>query len=247
MTFVVRRPGPYSPIADYLRELERALPGPRTVRRDLLGELADGLHDAVEAHTRAGLSTHQAEVRAVEASGQVAELASAYRTELAVAQSRRTARLFALSMPSLVLAWTAVWTRNFPTSSSAAGGPPHMELLSSLTDWIGLVGGGSALCVLALLTWVARMNVPVRAILVGQVVVGGTAVTVSSVASVAMNVLNSEQVLRVVMSSPPLFALGIVSTALSVWKVHSLWLTSRTAFCRRPLGRSGALQPARPG
>jgi hypothetical protein len=80
-----------SAVDAYLLELGRHLRGPRPTRRDLLAEARGGLVDATEAYERRGLSTADAERRALAEFGEVADVAPGYQAELAVAQSRRTA------------------------------------------------------------------------------------------------------------------------------------------------------------
>jgi hypothetical protein len=82
-----------SAVDAYLMELGRHLRGPRRARADLLAEARGGLIDTTEGYERRGLSTADAQRRAVAEFGSMADVAPGYQAELAVAQSRRTALL----------------------------------------------------------------------------------------------------------------------------------------------------------
>lgn len=75
----------------YVADLGAAVRGPRRARADLLAEARDGLTDAAEAYTTAGLAPADAARRAIAEFGAVADIAPAYEEELAAAQGRRTA------------------------------------------------------------------------------------------------------------------------------------------------------------
>jgi hypothetical protein len=75
----------------YIADLDSALRGPRRARADLLAEARDGLADATDAYTSAGLPPGEAARRALAEFGEVAAVAPAYQDELAAAQGRRTA------------------------------------------------------------------------------------------------------------------------------------------------------------
>src|SRR5688572_16599638 len=92
-------------IDGYAGLLAGALRGPRRLRDDLVTEARDGLVDATEAYRARGLDRAAAERAAVVDFGPVAEIAAAYRPELALAQARRSAVL--LSM--LILIQPIVW------------------------------------------------------------------------------------------------------------------------------------------
>jgi hypothetical protein len=217
------------PIAGYLRALARLLPGPRRMRTELLGELSDGLHDAAEAYARAGMDPRRAEAQAVGECGQLAEIAPAYRAELIAAQSRRTAMLFALSMPATVFAWTLAWTvgvRAVP--SLLTSDHPRLALvLSQVTDWAGMAGGLSGLATLGLLMWSGRLRRFLPAVITGQVVVGAAVIAVTMGCSTAMNLLDPSFALRVAGASMVVPVVGAATCVLGGWQVHSLWRTYR--------------------
>lgn len=105
-------------IADYLADLDAALPAPRRSKRTLLVEARDGLHDAAAAYEAGGLPASAAERAAVADFGAVHLIAPLYRQELAVRQMRRTCRKLSLTLPTLFLAWQALLT------TSRYGSPP---------------------------------------------------------------------------------------------------------------------------
>jgi hypothetical protein len=78
---------------DYLRRLDDALVGPLRVKRGLLREAADHLEDAADAYRDAGYDEPDAASMALADFGTVEEVAPAFQTTLAVASSRRTARM----------------------------------------------------------------------------------------------------------------------------------------------------------
>lgn len=224
---------PDDPIASYVSALADVLPGPRRTRADLLTELADGLHDAAVAHTRAGLSSREARALAVEESGPVAEVAPGFRAELVAAQSRRTAMLFALSLPAMVLGWTVAWSAVPPTPPAALpDGATRVAVgvLSQVTDWSGVAGGVSAVLTIGLLMWAGRLRRSVGPVIALQAGVGALAVVVSLGCSTAMVLLNPQQVARVVEASALVLPLGVVTFALTGWQLASLWRTYRVAF-----------------
>jgi hypothetical protein len=89
----------------YLKELGRHLRGPRRTRADLLAEARGGLIDTTEGYERRGLSTAEAQRRAVAEFGSMAEVAPGYQAELAVAQSRRTSFLIFVIFVAQCFLW----------------------------------------------------------------------------------------------------------------------------------------------
>lgn len=75
----------------YVTALDRALVGPRRVRRDLVQEARGHLDDATDAYCRAGRDRADAERLAVDDFGELDDIVPAFQTTLAVASSRRTA------------------------------------------------------------------------------------------------------------------------------------------------------------
>jgi hypothetical protein len=86
-------------IDEYVAGLSRRLTGPRRAKTDLLAEARDGLADAAEAYTAAGLPAPEAAARAVSDFGSYRQVVPAYQIELAVAQGRLTGLLVMIAMP----------------------------------------------------------------------------------------------------------------------------------------------------
>lgn len=100
--------GPVSngPIEDLLTGLRRGVPGHRTGRgRELIREISDGLHDAATEYREAGLSTTDAEQRAVDDFGDVAAAAALCREQIGVASGIRSAVLVAIAFPAMLACW----------------------------------------------------------------------------------------------------------------------------------------------
>jgi hypothetical protein len=91
------------PVEDYLAELTSSLHGPARAKAAMLREVRDGLVDAVEAQTRFGVPPDQAAHRAVRDFGTADEIAPSFQRELTIAQTRRTARAAAVTVPVLVV------------------------------------------------------------------------------------------------------------------------------------------------
>jgi hypothetical protein len=216
------------PIAAYLRSVERRLHAPRSTRRELTTELADGLWDAAEAYRKAGDPPLLAETRAVRECGPVDTVVAAYRPEVVALQGRRTAALFALSMPVMVFAWGLVWSTKAP--GPPASGVWHLGLLSGLTDWAGVAGGVAAMAAAAMFVVSARRAWPVRPVVAGLVALCGAALLLSMGSSALMEVLNAAQIRHITAGSWPVVALGVLTWVLTAWQVVSLWRSARLAF-----------------
>ncbi|PSL51863.1 hypothetical protein B0I31_11757 [Saccharothrix carnea] len=91
------------PVEDYLATLTTSLHGPARAKAAMMREVRDGLVDAVEAQTRFGVPRAQAAHRAVLDFGTADELAPSFQRELTIAQTRRTARVAAVTVPVLVV------------------------------------------------------------------------------------------------------------------------------------------------
>ncbi|MGW5358885.1 permease prefix domain 1-containing protein [Actinopolymorpha pittospori] len=216
------------PIAAYLRCVERRLRAPRSTRRELTTELADGLFDAAEAYQRAGVPPVLAEARAVRECGPVDTVVAAYRPEVVALQGRRTAALFALSMPVLVLAWGLVWSTKAP--GPLPSGRWHLGFLSGLTDWAGLVGGVAAMVAAWAFVISARRAWPVRPVVAGLVALCGASLLLSAGSSTVMEVVNGTEIRQITAGSWPVTALGFLTTALTAWQVVSLWRSAWQAL-----------------
>ncbi len=128
------------PVETYLAELSRALLGPRRRKADLMAEARDSLVDATEAFEAEGLSQREAAERAVADFGDLAEVVPGYRSELGIAQGRRTALLLFLVMIAQPIVWlenTWSWTQH-PDSES--GIVPIMNQFVQAIGTLAMVG-----------------------------------------------------------------------------------------------------------
>lgn len=91
------------PVEDYLEALAASLHGPARAKAAMMREVRDGLVDAVEAQTRFGVPQDQAARHAVRDFGAAEEIAPSFQRELTIAQTRRTARVAAVTVPVLVV------------------------------------------------------------------------------------------------------------------------------------------------
>jgi HAAS len=112
------------PVEDYLDGLSRALSGPRRRKADLLAEARDSLVDATEAYEADGLSRYDAQRAAVDEFGKLAEVVPGYKTELGIAQGRRTAVLLCAVLFAQPIVWhegTWPWTQEPPQHDTFVG------------------------------------------------------------------------------------------------------------------------------
>lgn len=93
----------------YVADLDRVLTGPGRAKRDLLAEARDALVDAAESYECRGLPRADAERRAVEDFGCVADIAPDYQAELGLAQTRRTGLLLFLVLVPQAFVWDHAW------------------------------------------------------------------------------------------------------------------------------------------
>ncbi|GAA0936327.1 hypothetical protein GCM10009554_23780 [Kribbella koreensis] len=133
------------PVETYLTGLSRALSGPRRRKADLMAEARDSLVDATEAYEADGLSPAEAAERAVEDFGDLAEVVPGYRSELGIAQGRRTAVLLLIVMIAQPIVWQeGLWVWNQHPDSDA----PVVIFLNQLVMLAGglsIAGGMLAL------------------------------------------------------------------------------------------------------
>ncbi|MEU4391041.1 permease prefix domain 1-containing protein [Kribbella sp. NPDC023855] len=135
------------PVEQYLTGLSRALVGPRRRKADLLAEARDSLVDATEAYEADGFGPREAAERAVADFGDLAEVVPGYRSELGIAQGRRTAVLLVLVMLAQPIVWLeGVWSWNQqPVSDN-----PLVLFLNDLVQLVGMVAmAGSVLALVA--------------------------------------------------------------------------------------------------
>ncbi|MFE9384838.1 permease prefix domain 1-containing protein [Streptomyces sp. NPDC007025] len=161
------------PLLAYTAELHAALPGPAQAASRMVEEIHHGLLDTTDAYVREGVPRTDAAHRAVRDFGPVAELAPECRRELALAQTRHTARAAALCAPLLLACWALVHTALGAAAAplavlaaasallavaalAATGGPPARrfdvpEALPRLVAWTGTgASAGMAAATLAL-------------------------------------------------------------------------------------------------
>ncbi|MFC8224196.1 permease prefix domain 1-containing protein [Streptomyces sp. NPDC057287] len=105
------------PVAAYEAALTAALHGPGGAKARMIEELCDGLADTVEAHLAEGMPHEQASRLAVREFGTVEEVAPACQRELAIAQTRHTARAAVLAVPFLVTCWLLARTSGLPDTA----------------------------------------------------------------------------------------------------------------------------------
>jgi hypothetical protein len=102
-----RTAAPVPSVEGYLAALDGRLTGPRRVRAAVLAELEDGLLEAVEARTAAGLAETAARAAALAEFGEPATVAAAFQPGLAARQARATVMGLLRSGPLLGLCWGA--------------------------------------------------------------------------------------------------------------------------------------------
>lgn len=132
-----------SPLDRYVAELDRALHGPRRLRRDLVREARDHLIDASEALMAKGAAPQDAEVAATRSFGTVEQVAPGYQALLAAGHGRRTALLlFAVTLPQPV-AWSLVHDE----ARAQAG---TVRALNTVVESVGMVSLAAALALMVL-------------------------------------------------------------------------------------------------
>jgi hypothetical protein len=192
------------PIAVHVAELDRGLHGPYRLRRDLVREVREGLEDAAEAYRGAGVDQRRAGELAVHDFGPTAAIAEQLQGELAAAQARHTALLLAFSFPALLIGWDVAWSGGVEWGHAA---PAVIRTLAAVQD---LASTAIALGAVGLLLLGLRRSAAPRRVAVATGATALGAVTVTSVLSVAMNVVQADD-LWVLIGSNMLF--GVVSVA----------------------------------
>lgn len=216
-------------VDSYVRTVGRRLRGPVGTRRELMRELADGLHDATEAHVRAGLPASAAQARAVRECGSVDTLVAAYQPELAASQGRRSAMLLALLMPGLVLVWDVPWMVSGPWNAPA---PRAVGVLSDVITYVGLAAGGCGLLAVALFVAGARLHRPVRKLTGAVGVLGVAVLALTFTCSAAMAFLNPGETMAVFARSWIGLLVEAVTLVTTTMMTLSLSRSLRLAFGR---------------
>jgi hypothetical protein len=212
------------PVDAHLAALARTLRGPHGLRRCLLAEARDGLHDAAAAYGAAGLDPARAAARAVRDFGPVREVARAYQAELAAAQARRTALLLGLSFPGLLLLWDLLWRSGTGWSGPA---PPGVGALAAVQDVAGAVVGVVALAALVLLHGDARRVRDPRPLARAVAALGASAALLCAGVAVVMNLLAATATARLLTTSPLAVAAYTASAVVLVLVLRSSVRTMR--------------------
>ncbi|WP_109507694.1 permease prefix domain 1-containing protein [Nocardioides speluncae] len=155
-------------IDEYADSLGAALVGPRRVKRGMVDEARDHLVDATDAYTDAGYDEHEAAEMAVADFGPVEEIAPAFQTTLAVAESRRTAWV----MLAILAAQPFIWDGGIKLAENANAHPPSMALYAFLDAAIEIVGAVMIVGTIAILVLTTIGNRWFRA---GKAIARGTA------------------------------------------------------------------------
>ncbi|MET8868915.1 permease prefix domain 1-containing protein [Nonomuraea sp. NPDC004580] len=153
-------------IDDYVAELDRAVCGPPGPKHDLVVEARDSLLDTAEAFEAEGLDRAEAERRAVEEFGEVAEIAPGFQLELTAASGRRLGMLLFVSVPITVAMWSMVW-HLYPADASVwLDRPDWYGPLSRLLDLLqlgtGLYGGLVVFALSRGARWIRQPRLAVR-------------------------------------------------------------------------------------
>ncbi|MCP2261874.1 hypothetical protein LX15_005601 [Streptoalloteichus tenebrarius] len=196
-------------IDDYVDALAARLRGPAALRRDLLTEARDSLHDAAESYLDAGFDPEEAQRRAVEDFGPVGRIAREYQAELAVAHGVRFVRSLLLLIPLVHGLWELnrlLWV--------GEGQPDWYRTVAQATDLTSWVLAGSAAVILIAFRWLARLIGDTRLVgrLTGAWSVGAVGVYGFSLLTVVVATAGVDPGL--VLLSPPVLLATLVTFAV---------------------------------
>jgi hypothetical protein len=215
------------PVDRHLAELERTLRGPARVRRSMLREARDGLHDAVAAHRTDGLAPQEAAVRAVREFGSVREIAPLYQHELVARQSRWAALLLLVAFPGMTFGWDLLWRNGVAWDTR----PPStlVVALARLQDTASLLVAAVAVVLLAV---TFHRAAPTRqvAVLAGLTGVAGAVVCAGT--GVLMNLVNGPATVAMLVTKPFALPAFTVSALVCALVVRSAVRTLRVATAR---------------
>ncbi|EHR51260.1 hypothetical protein SacmaDRAFT_3024 [Saccharomonospora marina XMU15] len=206
------------PVGEAVETLRGSLRGPRRAREELVREVADGLHDAVDAYLDAGLNDSDARRRALSDFGDPRLVARQLQVELTAAYGRRTAVRMALAFPGLMLLWDAVWLVG---PAATARLVPQVSWLATLVDVLSV---GSALgCVLAAigLGRDARRGVPVDRVTRTVGVLGLCTLVGTGTGSLLLNLLGNATAGQVY-GTPLAWAVLVTTCCVACWLVVSV-------------------------
>lgn len=134
----------------YLAEVAARLPGPARVRADIVAELRAGLMDAADAYQSAGVPPAQAAGAVISEFGDPAQIADAFRAEIAASQARRVAVTLLVTGPLVGLLWIAA------AAASHLGVPPAQPWRwTGLPPVLHLVAAAAAVTACAALAGIA--------------------------------------------------------------------------------------------
>jgi hypothetical protein len=202
------------PVAVHVAELDRLLRGPGAVKRSMIAEVRNGLHDAAEAYREGGLDPQQAADSAVQDFGPAREVAPLMQEELTARQGRRTALLVAVVFPVMLLGWDLLWQTGHGWTAPV---PDATRVLSRVLD-IGTVVIAAAALVLLLATF--RRAVSRRLTVLAGLVAAGGVLWCNGIA-VVMNLINPQQAGAMLTTEPAVTAVALASTAVSALVVRS--------------------------
>jgi hypothetical protein len=197
------------PVAAHIAELDRLLRGPGAVKRSMIAEVRDGLHDAAAAYRAGGLDPESAAATAVRDFGTVREVAPLMQEELTARQGRSTALLLAVTFPALLVGWDLLWMRGVSWWSAA---PDTVAGLARLLDVTSAVVAAVAL---ALLVGTSRRSAAPRWITALAGITAVTGAVVSGGTSIVMNLASWQQASQV-LATEPLAVVARVASGLAL-------------------------------
>jgi hypothetical protein len=203
------------PVAAHVAELDRVLRGPGAVKRSMIAEVHDGLHDAATAYRMSGLDPQRAAATAVRDFGAVHEVAPLMQDELTARQGRSTALLLCVAFPAMVVGWDLLWTAGVGWASPA---PAVVVALARVQDVASAAIAGAAL-ILLLATfrsrvaprWVTALAGLTAAL--GALVCGGI--------TIVMNLVNADAAAAMLATDPLALVASLTSAVVLVLVVRS--------------------------
>lgn len=144
-----------SPIDEYVVALQQELRGPWYARRSILRELRDGLIDAADAYSTAGAPRSDAERQAIDELGRPADVAMAFREELAANTGRQTAWLLLTFTAATFAAANLAW-REDSAEFATTYVPTAYAVLAQAIDLLGAATLVGAVLAVAAFGWAAK-------------------------------------------------------------------------------------------
>jgi hypothetical protein len=208
----------------YVGRLDAAIVGSARTKADVLREVRHSLADAAEAYEADGLTPREAEQRAVDEFGAVAELAPAFQAELATSATRTLAVRVTAAFGVLVFAADLMW-RGAPWTGPQ---PPALyTLLSDAVDRVSIaVAASGVIGMLAL--WVsarAGRTVPARTLRIANRLVAVLLAFVWVVGAVMF--VWSAEMWEGALTWPPMLIGTAVMSAAALWIGRATWTSLR--------------------